>query len=139
MCLAAENLVHGPLKSSRGIIQPKAQHFKLKLAHWRHHRSFWLVFISDPDLVIATLEKQGRKDSATMQLIRQIINPGEWVLISHRYFIQRMVINAHAQGPTFFCTNKTGAPYGDTLGSMSPFINASSTCLCTSSSDLTMN
>jgi hypothetical protein len=101
MCLL-KNLVHGFLKSSGGICQPKAHHFKLKSAHWRHHRSFWLVFISDPDLVIATLEVQGRKDSATMQLIQQITNPGEWVPISHRYFIQRTVINAHAQGPIFF-------------------------------------
>jgi len=74
-----------------------------------------------------------------MQLIQQIINPGEWVPISHRYFIQRTVINAHAQGPIFFCTNKTGAPYGDTLGSMSPFFKASSTCLCTSSSSCQLN
>jgi hypothetical protein len=94
----AENLVHCSLKSSGGICQPKAQHFKMKLAHWRHQRSFWLVFIFDPDLVIATSEVQGRKDSATMLLIQQIINPGEWVPISHRYFIQRKVINAQAQG-----------------------------------------
>ena len=76
----AENLVHGSLNSSGGNCQPKAQHFKLKLAHWRHHRSFGLVFISDPDLVIASLEVQGRKDSATMQLFQQINNPGSGYL-----------------------------------------------------------
>jgi hypothetical protein len=98
----AENLVHCSLKSSGGICQPKAQYLKLKLAHWRHQRRFWLVSISDFDLVIATLEVQGRKDSAIMQLIRQIINPGEWVPILHRYFIQRTVINAHKREPIFF-------------------------------------
>jgi hypothetical protein len=117
-------------------LSPKAQHFKLKLTHWRHPRNFWLVFISDPGLVIATLEVQGRKDSATMQLIQQIINPGEWVPISHRYFIQRMHMR---KDPSYFCTNKTGAPHGDTLGSMSPFFKASSTCLCTSSFSCLLN
>jgi hypothetical protein len=67
----SENLVHcSLLKSSGGICQPKAQHCKLKLAHWRHLRSFWLVFISGPDLVIAALKVQGRKDNATMQFIQ---------------------------------------------------------------------
>ena len=52
--------------------------------------------------MIATLEVQGRKDRAIMQLIQQIINPGEWlprewVPISHRYFIQRTVINAYVE------------------------------------------
>ena len=76
MCLAAENLVHGPLKSSRGIIQPKAQHFKLKLAHWHHQCSFWLVFISDPDLVITTLAVQCNMHKLST-IYLSLIHPGD--------------------------------------------------------------
>eukprot|EP00983_Pelagomonas_calceolata_P010179 331334-Pelagomonas_calceolata.AAC.1 len=34
--------------------------------------------------------------------------------------------------PSFFCTNNTGAPYGEALGSINPLSSSSLICLLTS-------
>ena len=58
-----------------------------------------------------------REMSRPSQLVKQVINPQQWIFIFDRDFVQFFVIYTHPQCPTFFfLMNNTGAPQGDMLG-----------------------
>ena len=70
-------------------------------------------------------------DSRSSQLIKQIINPWQWVPILDLNPVQLPIINAHQRVLSFLLTNRIRAPHGEVLGLMNPF--SSSSCSWTMS------
>jgi len=64
--------------------------------------------------------------------ISSSIFPRQGIIILHYDVVQRMKVNVSLSVPSFFLTNKNGAPHGDTLGHMYPFFKSLSSYICNS-------
>lgn len=85
-------------------IEPQSSGSRNSCPHYDYHHK---MPISDPEsglgniqftelhLMIPRLQIYLRKVTSSLQLIKKIINPREWVLILHIHLIEFPVINAH--------------------------------------------
>ena len=58
--------------------------------------------------------------ASTLKLVKQVINPGDGILILDCDLVQLSIVNEILRELSFFFTNNTGAPHGEILGLMKP-------------------
>ena len=120
------------LESSRRIRQPKVEHFILIVPKRRAKRCLRHIFLCNANLVVFRLLIKRRKYLGTAQLIQYVINARQRVPVLDGVLVECTKSMHILREPSFFCTKRTGAPYGDVLGSIRPLDNSSSSCLFTS-------
>ena len=114
------------------IRQSKGHHCKLKGPITRPKRYLRDIYLPDPQLMVTSAKVYLGLDSRSSQLIKQIVNPRQWLPILDRKPVQLPVIHAHTRVLSFFFANRTGVPHGEVLGLMNPL--SSSLCSWTLSS-----
>ena len=58
--------------------------------------------------------------ASTLKLVKQVINPGDGILILDCDLVELSIVNAHSERTIFLLTNNTGAPHGEILGLIKP-------------------
>ena len=114
------------------IRQSKGHHRKLKVPITHPERCLRDICLPNPQLMVTNAKVYLGVNSCSSQLIKQVINPLQWVPILDRNPIQLSVINAQSKGLVLLFANRTGAPHGEVLGLMNPL--SSSSCSWTLSS-----
>jgi hypothetical protein len=64
----------------------------------------------------------------TIELIKQIINPRQWVLVLDGNLIQGIIIHTQPLGTILLRDKNHGGPHGDEIGKINPFSSNSLTC-----------
>ena len=77
------------------IGQPEWHHYKLVVPVPLMKGGLGNIFISDPQLMVPRSQVNLQKYFGSSYLIKQIIDPREWVTILSSHFVQLTVINAH--------------------------------------------
>ena len=80
------------------ICQSKGHHRKLKVPITHHKRCLRDICLPNPQLMVASAKVYLGVQSRSSQLIKQIINPRQWVPILDRNPVQLPVINAQSKG-----------------------------------------
>ena len=114
------------------IHQSKGHHCKLKVPITRPERCLRNICLPNPQLMVTSAKIYLGVDSHSSQLIKQVINPRQWVPILDRNPIQLSIVNAQSRVLSFFFANRTGAPHGEVLGLINPL--SSNSCSWTLSS-----
>ena len=83
------------------IRQSKGHHCKLKVLITRPERCLRDIYLSNPQLMVTSAKVYLRVDSRSSQLIKQVINPRQWVPILDRNPVQPSVVNAQSKGLVF--------------------------------------
>ena len=107
------------------IRQSKGHHRKLKVPITHPKHCLRDICLPNPQLMITSAKVYLGVDSHSSQLIKQIVNPRQWVPIPNRNPIQLHVINAQSKGLVLILRNRTGAPHGEVLDLMNPLSNSS--------------
>ena len=107
------------------IRQSKGHHRKLKVPITRPKRCLRDIYIPNPQLMVTSAKVYLGVDSRSSQLIKQIINPRQWVPILDCDPVQLSVVNTQSKGLVLLLPNRTGAPHGEVLGLMNPLFNSS--------------
>ena len=81
-----------------GIRQSKGHHCKLKVPIMRPERCLRDICLSNPQLMVTSAKVYLGVDSRSSQLIKQIINPRQWVPILDRNPVQLSVVNSQSKG-----------------------------------------
>ena len=89
---------------------------------------FVTILIVNPYLMVPGSQANVRKDFGSSHLVKQIVNPREWVMVLYSHFVQLIVINAHPHHTILLLYEQNGAPQGDTLGRIYPFSINSYNC-----------
>ena len=63
--------------------------------------SFWNVTISDSKLMITRSEVYHSEISSTLKLVKQVINPGDRILILDCDLVQLFMVNTHSEKIVF--------------------------------------
>ena len=80
------------------IRQSKGHHCKLKVPITRPKRCFRDIYLPNPQLMVTSAKAYLGVDSRSSQLVKQIINPRQWVPIPDRNPVQLTVVNAQSKG-----------------------------------------
>ena len=83
------------------IRQSKGHHRKLKVPIPRPERCLRDICLPNPQLMVTSVKVYLGVDSHSSQLIKQVINPRQWVPILNRNLVQLSVVNAQSKGPIF--------------------------------------
>ena len=83
------------------IRQSKGHHRKLKVPITRPERSLRDICLPNPQLMVTSAKVYLGIDSHSSQLVKQVINPRQWVSILDLNPVQLSVINAQSNGPVF--------------------------------------
>ena len=103
------------------IRQSKGHHYKLQVPITCLKRCLRDICLSNPQLMVTSAKVYLGVDSRSSQLIKQVINPRQWVPILDHIHVQLSVVNAQSKGPVFLLSQmKTKAPHGEVLGLMNP-------------------
>jgi len=98
-----------------------------------HFRNVLLLHLQ---LMISRTEVQLREHLSSIKLIEQVINPGQKIFVLDGDLVQLTIVNAHLLLPSFFFTNNTGAPQGETLCLINPLSEYSCNCFFSSASSM---
>ena len=94
-----------------GIRQPEGNHRELKVPISRPERCLRDICLPNPHLMVTNAKVYLEVDSRSSQLIKQVINPRQWVLILDRNPVQLSIVNAQSKGPVFLlCKQNRSAP-----------------------------
>ena len=80
------------------IRQFKGNHCKLKVPITRPERCLRDICLPNPQLMVTSAKVYLEVDSCSSQLIKQIVNPWQWVPILNRNSVQLPVENAQSKG-----------------------------------------
>ena len=80
------------------IRQSKGHHCKLKVPITHPKRCLKDICLPNPQLMVTSAKVYLGLDSRSSQLIKQVINPRQWVPILERNPIQLSVVNAQSKG-----------------------------------------
>ena len=80
------------------IRQSKGHHCKLKVPITRSERCLRDICLPNPQLMITSAKVYLGVDSCSSQMIKQVINPRQWVSILDRDPIQLSIVNAQLKG-----------------------------------------
>ena len=80
------------------IRQSKGHHCKLKVPITRPERCLGDICLPNPQLMVTSAKVYLGVDSRSSQLIKQIVNPRQWVSILDRNLVQLSVVNAQSKG-----------------------------------------
>ena len=83
------------------ICQSKGHHCKLKVPVTRPKRCLRDICLPNPQLMVTSEKVYLGVDSRSSQLMKQVINPRQWVSILDRNLVQLSVVNAQSKGPVF--------------------------------------
>ena len=83
------------------IRQSKGHHRELKVPITRLECCLRDICLPNPQLMVTSAKVYFGVDSRSSQLIKQVINPRQWVLILDRNPVQLSVVNAQSKGPIF--------------------------------------
>ena len=83
------------------IRQSKEHHRKLKVPITCPERWLRDICLPNPQLMVTSAKVYLGVDSRSSQLIKQVINPRQWVSILDRNPVQLSVVNAQPKGPVF--------------------------------------
>ena len=87
------NSIHHIHKHFRSDGEPKRHHHVMTIMSPKH--SLLHVFLPYLDLVISGSQIHPGKPRCTLQLIKKIIYPREWITVLHRELIQLPIVNEH--------------------------------------------
>ena len=79
----------------------KGHHCKLKVPIPRPECCLRDICLPNPQLMVTNAKVYLGVDSRSSQLIKQVINPRQWVPILDRNPVQLSVVNAQSKGPDF--------------------------------------
>src|ERR1044072_5832662 len=119
-------LVHILHENTRCISNSKRHNRILIMSIPRSKCSLLNIFRLHTNLMISRPQINLTEYTIPNQLVHQIINPRQWIPILDLNFIQFPVLIHSLIEPSFFLTNNTGAPYGETLGRINFFSSNSS-------------
>ena len=80
------------------IRQSKGHHHQLKVPVMRPERCLRDICLHNPQLMVTSAKVYLGEDSCSSQLIKQVINPRQWILILDRNPVQLSVVNAQSKG-----------------------------------------
>ena len=80
------------------IRQSKGHHCKLKVLIPGPEHYLRDICLPNPQLIVTSVKAYLGVDSRSSQLIKQVINPRQWVPILDRNPVKVSVINAHSKG-----------------------------------------
>ena len=80
------------------IRQSKGHHCKLKVPITHAERCLRDICLPNPQLMVTSAKVYLGVDSRSSQLIKQVINPQQWVPIPDRNPVQLSVVNAQSKG-----------------------------------------
>ena len=83
------------------LAQSKGHHRKLKVPITRLERCLRDICLPNPQLMVTSVKVYFGVDSRSSQLIKQVINPRQWVPILDLNPVQLSVVNAQSKGPVF--------------------------------------
>ena len=66
--------------------------------------------------------------ASILKLVKQVINPGDGILILDCDLVQLSIVNAHSERTIFLPYEHTGAPQSKILGLMKPLYRRSFNC-----------
>src|SRR5262249_928618 len=92
-----EHPVHQVHKDSRGIRQAKGHYQELVMSVPGPKSSLLNILFPDPELMISRSEIYLREHLSRLQLVKEIINPGQRIPVLHSHLVQFPVIYAHPE------------------------------------------
>ena len=95
MQIFTEYVVHHTHKFCRCIGQPEWHYYKLIVPLPHTKSGLGNIFVSDPYLMVPESHVNIQKYFGSPHLVKQIIDPREWVTVLYSHFVQLTVINAH--------------------------------------------
>ena len=94
------NYGHTPINNYVDVVLwiSEGHHYELKVPIPRPERCLRDICLPNPQLMVTTTKVYFGVDSRSSQLVKQVINPQQWVPILDRNLIQLPVINAQSKG-----------------------------------------
>ena len=92
--------------------QSKGHHCKLKVPIPRPEHRLRDICLPNPQLMVTSAKVYLGVDSRSSQLIKQIVNPRQWVPILDRKLVQLLVFNVQLKGLVLLlCKQNRSAPW----------------------------
>ena len=86
------------MNADGAFVNPKGHHYKLKVPITRPKRCLRDICLPNSQLMVTSEKVYLGVDSCSSQLVKQIINPRQWVPILDRNPVQLSVVNAQSKG-----------------------------------------
>ena len=90
----SKKVVHGTLKSTGGVAQPKRHDFELVRSEFGPKSSTGNIFRKDSNLVITLRQVYFAEKLRSFHAIKYFINQGKRILVFLRYLVEGTVVNA---------------------------------------------